>query len=127
MAHHATGRLDEAIQELRKGLMLSGGSVVVLCTLGCALAAAGSGDEARDVLNQISARVRTEYVPAFAQALVHLSLGEIDATFQHLERAYAERSSWLVSLNCEPLLDPIRDDPRFADLVRRVGLPWNPA
>lgn len=89
MAYEANGQPDEAVEEYRKGLTLSGGSSVVHCMLARGLAAAG----------------------------------DVEGTFEYLNRAFDERSSWLVSLNIEPLLDPIRNDPRFAALVRRVGLP----
>ena len=121
-AHHTTGKLDEAIDELHKGLALSGDSVVVLSTLGYALAAGGRKAEAREVLDALATRATTQYVPSFGQALIHVGLGETDRAFDYLERAYDERSSWLVSLKVEPLLDPIRSDPRFTDLMRRVGL-----
>ncbi len=123
MAYEVTERPDRALEEYRRGLSLSGGSVVVHCTLACALAEAGRIAEAREILDDLTARGREQYVPAFNLALIRLGLGEVDRAFEYLERAYDERSSWLVSLTIEPLLDRIRDDPRFANLVRRVGLP----
>ena len=62
-------------------------------------------------------------MPAFNIALACLGLGDIDEAFNWFNTALDERSSWLVSLNVEPLFDPIRSDPRFAELVERVGLP----
>jgi len=52
-----------------------------------------------------------------------LGLGDHDRAFAHLEEAYAERSNWLLMLRSDPILDQLRPDPRFEDLVRRVGLP----
>ncbi len=123
LAYEATGRLQEAEAELRAALTRSGGSGVLVGLLGHALAAAGRETEARAMLDDLEARQQTQYVPAFNRAVIHAGLGDKDRAFDLLNRALDERSSWLVSLQIEPLLDSIRDDPRFADLVRRVGLP----
>ena len=123
MAYAATGRHHDAVDELRIALGQSGGSGVIVGILGHALGAAGRTQEARDLLAELTARDATQYVPAFNRALIHVGLGDVDLAFEQLNRAVDERSSWLVSLKIEPLLDSIRDDPRFADLVRRVGLP----
>jgi serine/threonine-protein kinase len=123
MAYDAIGRHDDAVDELRIALAQSGGSGVIVGTLGHALAASGRHADARALLDELSAREATQYVPAFNRALIHAGLGDTDRAFEHLDRAVEERSSWLVSLKIEPLLDSIRDDPRFADLVRRVGIP----
>ncbi len=90
--------------------------------IGYALAASGQPGEARrllDLLDQIS---RTRYVAAYHRAIIHVGLGERDRAFEWLSRADEERHPWLVLLNVEPLLDPLRSDPRFADLVARIGL-----
>jgi serine/threonine protein kinase/tetratricopeptide (TPR) repeat protein len=123
MAYDAVGRHDDAARELAVALGQSGGSGVIVGLLGHALGAAGRHAEARNLLAELTAREATQYVPAFNRALIHVGLGEVDLAFEQLNRAFEERSSWLVSLNVEPLLDSIRDDPRFADLVSRVGLP----
>jgi hypothetical protein len=75
------------------------------------------------LLDELTARETTQYVPAFNRAIIEIGLGNSDRAFEHLNRAFDERSSWLVSLKIEPLVDSIRDDPRFGDLVKRVGLP----
>jgi hypothetical protein len=54
--------------------------------------------------------------------LIHAGLGQKDEAFAMLEQAYADRYPWLIHLNVEPRFDPIRSDPRFAGLVRRIGL-----
>ena len=61
-------------------------------------------------------------MPAFNIALIHAGLGQNDLAFEWLDRAFEERSSWLASLKIEPLLDSLRSDPRFNDLVRRMNL-----
>lgn len=123
LAYDAMGRYDEAVGALRVARAQSGGSSVVISMLGHALALAGRRDEARGLLDELTARAASQYVPAFNHAMIHVGLGDRDRAFDFFNRAFDERSSWLVSLNIEPLLDSIRDDARFADLVRRVGLP----
>jgi hypothetical protein len=57
-------------------------------------------------------------------AYVHAGLSEKDAAFARLEQAYEERNPKLVGIRIDSMLDPLRDDPRFAALVRRMKLPW---
>ena len=117
------GRYDEAVAALGVARAQSGDSSVVISVLGHALALAGRRDEALALLGELTTRAKTQYVAAFNHAVLHLGLGDHDRAFEWFDRAFDERSSWLVSLNIEPLLDSVRGDPRFADLVRRVGLP----
>jgi len=70
-------------------------------------------------LEERSAR---RYVDPTYRALVHHALGEHDMAFSLLELAYADRSAWMVHLKAEPMFDPLRPDPRFAELLARVGL-----
>ena len=65
----------------------------------------------------------TRYVSPYSVALVHCGLGDRDQALAWLEKAYVERSDYMPYLNREPMLDGLRSDPRFAALVRRVGLP----
>lgn len=90
--------------------------------IGQAHAFAGDPEEAMKNLDELKKRAQRQYVPALNFALIHIGLGERDQAFEWLEKAYEERSSWLASLKVEPLFDSIRTDPRFADLVQRVGL-----
>jgi hypothetical protein len=63
------------------------------------------------------------YVSAYHIASLYADLGDKDQAFQWLNTAYQERDTFLVNLKTDFLLDPLRSDPRFAELVRRVGLP----
>ncbi len=65
---------------------------------------------------------KQEYVSAYDIAVIYLGLGEKDQAFAWLERAYEERCPTLEFLKVEPSLDPLRSDPRFADLLRRMNL-----
>jgi serine/threonine protein kinase/Flp pilus assembly protein TadD len=84
----------------------------------------GKHAEARKILDEFGALAKqNRYLSSYAVALVYVGLGNRPMTFAELERAYAERSHWLVWLKLDPRWDSVRADPRFKDLVRRVGLP----
>jgi serine/threonine-protein kinase len=87
-----------------------------------AYARMGRSGDARALLEKLTAESRTTYVSAWAMANVHAGLGEPDPAFEWLYRAYDERSEGLARAAADPLLDPIRDDPRFPVLLRRIGL-----
>jgi hypothetical protein len=113
---------EKAIAELQKGNDLSGGSTYARARLGHAYAVAGKTGEAQKVLGQLKDRSKQKYVPAYDIALIYLGLGEKDQAFAWLERAYEERCPTLEFLKVEPSLDPLRSDPRFANLLRRMNL-----
>jgi pentatricopeptide repeat protein len=87
-----------------------------------AYAHAGRRTEALRFLNELKRRQRTGYVPAAAFVNAYLGLGDNEQAFAWLERAYQEHSPILQYVKVHPFFDPLRGDPRFADLVRRVGL-----
>ena len=116
------GMYDEALASLRKSVELLGGSVVPLWGLGYALAASGRPDEARGVLDELARHSETAYVSPYFFAVVHAGLGDADAAFSWLEKAYEARDEWLTWLGTEPKLDVLRADPRYRDLLRRVGI-----
>jgi len=117
------GRYDEAVDEIKKAIALSDGNVRDIATLGHAYALAGKRAEALKVLDELQGRARQKYVSPFFIALVYTGLGEKDQAFEWLEKAYEERHPYLILIKVEPVFDGLRSDPRFADLVRRVGLP----
>jgi tetratricopeptide (TPR) repeat protein len=82
----------------------------------------GRRAEAESALAALQETARSRYVSPVDFARIHLALGDADGTFEWLEKAYRERRGWLTYLNVEPLLAPIRSDPRFAELVRRMKL-----
>jgi adenylate cyclase len=123
LAYEQKGMLEEAIAELRKAVSLSELSTESLAALGHAYGVSGRSDEAQTILTQLKETSEKSYVCTYFIATVYLGLGEEDETFEWLNRAYDEREQWLIYLQVEPKLDSLRLDPRFADLVRRVGLP----
>ena len=111
-----------AISELEKGVSVSSRSPAVVGLLVNAYAQAGRRRDALRLLDELKRRRQTEYVPAAAFVFAYLGLGNYDQAFVWLEQAYKEQSYALQTLKVLPLFDPIRSDPRFIDLLHRVGL-----
>ncbi|HTS11945.1 MAG TPA: tetratricopeptide repeat protein [Candidatus Limnocylindrales bacterium] len=112
----------EAIPVLEKAASLTNRSAGVLAVLIRAYAHAGKHNEALRVLAELKARKKSGYVPAGAFINAYLGLGDTEDAFISLEQGYSERSNILQFLKVHPCFDPIRGDPRFADLMKRVGL-----
>jgi len=113
----------EAITELEKARELSGGKPLILAVLGYAFAVANEKDKARAVLDELKERSKREYVSPYYLAMIYTGLDEKDQAFEYLEIACEEHSSWLSHLKADPKFDSLRSDQRFADLLRRIGLP----
>src|SRR5262245_39264364 len=113
---------QEAIASLRAALGQLGRNPEVEGELGYALGVAGRRGEALAMLEGLRQLSSTRYVSPYAVALVHVGLGDRDQALAWLEKAYVERSDYMPYLSREPMLDRLRSDPRFAALVRRVGL-----
>jgi tetratricopeptide (TPR) repeat protein len=89
--------------------------------LGHAYALAGRQADARKILAALERPTPRQSAPSFQIAQVYIGLGDHDRAMEWLEKAYAERSPWLSWLKVEPTVDPLRSDPRFKDLLRRIG------
>ena len=83
----------------------------------------GKKGKAEEILKELNERSKQSYVPAYDFAEVYIGLGDKEQAFASLEKAYADRSMVLTLLKVDPELDSLHSDPRFKDLVRRVGLP----
>ena len=116
-------RASRAIEELQKAVEFSGRSTQYLAELGHAYAASGFHGEARKILEELEETARTRYVSPYSVAALRLALGDRDGALQSLEEAYRERSSGMSFLKLDPNLDELRGDPRFDELLRRVGFP----
>lgn len=123
--HAYRGRVREAAEALERGGIAS--RPFVLACLGVAHAHAGQRKEARRVLERLRTASASRYVPPIAFVIVHAALGENEAAFEWLDRAYAERSDFMVWLKVHAAFDPLHADPRFGALLRRVGFPADPA
>jgi len=115
---------DDAIAELQKASHLSGGSSTVLANLARAYAATGKRSEVIKLLNDLKKRSNPIYSHGSEIAVVYVALGDKDQAMNWLEKSYEERFNPGVLLR--PGFDSLRSDPRFEDLVRRIGLPhWS--
>jgi eukaryotic-like serine/threonine-protein kinase len=121
------GRLELAIAEGEKGVTLSGGSPLLRAALAQTLGTARRREEAILILDDLTKLAKQKYVPSYFFAGIHIGLGEDDRAIEYLEKSYDERSHWLVYLHIDPSMDGLRSDPRFQDLLRRVGLPLHRA
>ena len=115
------GNGDDAIGSLRRSAE-SGGSNSFQAYLAYGLAATGRSEEALEILERIAPAEGASYVRSELLAAVYGALGDPDAAFGQLERAYADRSAGLIYLHLDPLYDALRDDPRMDELVQRIGL-----
>ncbi|MGA9997264.1 MAG: protein kinase, partial [Pyrinomonadaceae bacterium] len=115
-------RYDEAIAALNRSLEFMTGSVIPLWMLGYTLAVAGRRSEAQEVLERLERISKETYISPYYFALISVGLGEHDKAFEWLEKAYENRDEWLIWLGTEPKLDALRRDPRFAELLSRIGL-----
>jgi tetratricopeptide (TPR) repeat protein len=118
----ANGHAEEAIPVLEKSLALSERSPAVVGVLVSAYAHAGRRVDALLLLDELKRRQQTGYVPTAAFVNAYFGLGDNEQGFVWLERAYNEQSMIMQYIKVHPFFDSLRSDPRFADLVRRVGL-----
>jgi TolB-like protein/DNA-binding winged helix-turn-helix (wHTH) protein/Tfp pilus assembly protein PilF len=121
-AYLEKGMYKEAIAEFERAKTLSGDSAAMVMALGYAHARAGNVPEARRALVELQQLARSRYVPALYFAAVHTGLGDTAQALTWLNRAYQEHTDYLVYLKVEPMADPLRADPQFQRLLRRVGL-----
>jgi hypothetical protein len=90
--------------------------------LGHAYAASGNKKEAERINEKLTERSKHQYVPSYWMAMLRIGFGDKDESFTWLERAFQERSSWLVWAGVEPRFDTLRSDPRFASLMAKMKL-----
>lgn len=122
MALVEKARFDEAIQALERAVAISGRNPMILGTLAGAYARGGHLARAREIVHELVSLRKTRYVTPGAFVFAYMGLGEHHQAFDWLERGYAERTTIMKFIRVNPMFDPVRADPRFVDLVRRVGL-----
>jgi len=121
-AYGWNGMLEEAITEVEGAIQLSERAVAYVGTLGILYGLIGKKDKAKELLAELEGRSKKGFVSSFWVAMVYLGLGEIDKTFEWFNRAYNERDSNLLYITVAPPLDPIRNDSRFKNLLKKMGL-----
>jgi tetratricopeptide (TPR) repeat protein len=126
LAHFCAGlvyerqrKYEEALAEMRQAKAL--GMKDALALIGYIFAVSGRRGEAQLVLDELNESSGPQRVSAFARALIHVGLGDKETAFEWLEKAYLDREWQLRMLKERTGLDPLRSDPRYTDLLRRVG------
>jgi serine/threonine-protein kinase len=116
------GQSQQAISYAEEGVRLSPAALFMHALLGVVYSMTGKIEKAREVLTQLHEKARTEYVAPVFFAWIHAHLGEIDLAFKRLDEAFAERSGTLAFGIRAPIYDPLRADPRFDELVGKLGV-----
>jgi tetratricopeptide (TPR) repeat protein len=116
-----TGNVKEGIAEFERGSKR--GEVLYQAALGNAYARSGENERARSVLKKLEKLAGSSYVCAYEVAKVHVGLGQKERAMAWLERAYAQQSVRLVRVKVDPVFDPLRSNPEFQELLRRMHFP----
>ncbi len=113
------GEFENAIQEFKQSTVL--GDAGSLSSLGYAYAMSGNQAETQNVLLRLKHHFGAKNLLPYRLAAIYLALGDRDRAIKLIEKDYRERSNWLNRLNVDPVMDPLRDDPRFKDLMRKMN------
>jgi len=121
--YDTNGMYKQASELCEESLRSDPANPPFLTLAGYAYAKDGQRQKAEEVIKTWKEVAKTQYVSHYWIAPTYAALGERDHAFEELERAYLERDYFMPRLKIDPIMDSLRDDPRFADLVKRVGLP----
>jgi serine/threonine protein kinase/tetratricopeptide (TPR) repeat protein len=121
-AYWTRGLYSEAISEAQKAVSYSGGTPRYVAGIGYALAAAGKRAEAHNIIDQLVRTSKSVSVSPYYIAGIYSTLGEREQAFEWLEKAYQVRDYQISQIMIDPVFGGIRSDPRYADLLRRMGL-----
>ena len=122
-AYQQKGMYNEAVRAAQEAVKISPDTPVYTTILGQAYAASGKRDEAQRIVEQMNELSKHRYVQPSYLALLYTGLGEKERAFQLFEKAFQQRDDRLIFVVTDPQLDSLRTDPRFVDLIRRIGLP----
>jgi tetratricopeptide (TPR) repeat protein len=122
LALEQKGMLTQAIAEFHKGFTLSGGGPLYLAYLGHAYAVADEKHKAEEALHELKNLSKRRYVSAVEMALVYAGLRDKKEAFAWLQKAYDERARLPLFLKMDPAFDSLHSDPRFGQLLSRIGL-----
>jgi tetratricopeptide (TPR) repeat protein len=117
------GMYRKALAEFQLARTLSEDSSETLAAIGHAYAASGRRDEALGVVEELVAMTGRSYVSPYSLAIIHTCLGAKDEALALLEKAFEDHAEWIIYLTLDPKLDNLRNEPRFLELARRLGLP----
>lgn len=123
LAYIANGMYAEAIALSGKALHTDPTSQTMLLVAACGYAKKGRRQEAEELIERFKDMAKKQYVMSYRIACIYAALGDKDKAFAELEKAFAERDSELHRLKVDPLMDPLRDVPRFKEMLKRLNLP----
>jgi adenylate cyclase len=123
LCYHGMGMYDEALEENEKWGKLTHSQTKTLLAKAMILASAGKKDEARSIMNDVMSNHSLWQNDHRSMALIYVALGEYETAFDWLQKSLEAKEESLSSLKVDPKLDAIRHDPRFNDIVRKIGLP----
>ncbi len=122
LTYLANHQFDASITTAEKAVTVSGRAPGALGVLGLAYGAAGRKGDANKIVDELLQLQKRRYVTPMALVYVYIGLGNKDQAFVWLEKAYGERSNHIAFFKVSPVVDPLRSDPRFIELLRRTGL-----
>ena len=122
VTYAAQRHFADAVREFKQARSLSGPDPYLDGLLGFAQAFSGNARAARMLQEELIERSKHEYVPAFSMALISIGLRDRDQAFEWLSKSYQDRSTYMVWVRTDPLLDSVRSDPRFSVLLNQMGL-----
>jgi tetratricopeptide (TPR) repeat protein len=122
LAYVFRGQYEQAIQAVQKARTLAGDDPFYDCVLGYVYACQGRRDEASAIAENLERRRSDDYFSPTWLAILYGAIGELDRALALLDAALEERDSFLIAAKADPMFAPLRSDPRYAALVRRMGL-----
>ena len=120
VVYEAKGMHDDAIKQFEKAIAIGGRTSGVLALLAHAYAASGRQAEAQRILAELNEMSKQAYVSSYDLAILYVGLGNKERALEQLNKSFEDRAGFILYLNVEPLFDPLRADPRFAELVRKM-------
>ena len=118
MSYTATGAFEPAIAALQKSAEISQRAPAPVALLGEAYAAAGEREQAKSILKELTSH---RHVTKFFVSRIYAALGENEQALALLEAGYRERGEWIALISVDARFDPVRDHPRFRNLIRRMS------
>jgi serine/threonine protein kinase/tetratricopeptide (TPR) repeat protein len=122
-AYEFKGDLSNALAELQKAYQLDASNHLILAALGHTYATAGKRADAEKMIAQLEEMSKQRFVSPYFIATVYAALGEKERAFEFLQKAFEIRADALCFLKVDPLVDNLRSDPRFQNLLHRIGVP----